>query len=314
MTNRKLLLYDADYLCYKHGPKDTLQEAIDKVDNHLDSIFKFTEANGYILFISEGKYFRHYLAASKRDSDPKYKEGRNYSLPWIKTIKEYLKSQYKAISYYQAEADDAVAYFNKKEFVYYKNGANIHIEQKLDGMLTKNLLGEKFKFEPVETIPVSCDKDINGSMVGRCVNPSKKNKDSKEYESIWITNTKEDVDNFFKFQLIQGDTQDKIISPFPENCAKDNVYNKQISLESILYGYINGMDYETPSRMKKHIDGLGQNEGVYKFGLNYRLLKMLENDEDWMREVGYIPIISDIQTIDNDSINLPKINLELEDL
>ena len=38
----------------------------------------------------------------------------------------------------------------------------------------------------------------------------------------------------------------------------------------------------------EYIKAYGESQGIYNFQQNYRLLHMLESDEDCMREVGYL--------------------------
>jgi hypothetical protein len=49
--------------------------------------------------------------------------------------------------------------------------------------------------------------------------------------------------------------------------------------------------------LNEYIEKHGQSQGVYNFQKNYRLLHMLENDEDFIREVGSIPTFPTIHEV-----------------
>lgn len=100
----KTLLIDGDSICYICS-KGSLEESIDAVDSCLKSIFKATDAEEYIIFLSKGPYFRHVI-------NPEYKGQRKASsLLWLKTLKMYLVEKYHATTPPEIEADDAVAYY-----------------------------------------------------------------------------------------------------------------------------------------------------------------------------------------------------------
>lgn len=107
MTGKGALI-DADSLCYICS-KDTIQESIDNIDSMVKDIINKVNADWFVLFLSEGKYFRH-------DIDENYKAHRPTSSPlrWLRTLKAYLKEKYSAYVFKSAEADDLVAYFKRK--------------------------------------------------------------------------------------------------------------------------------------------------------------------------------------------------------
>jgi hypothetical protein len=41
--------------------------------------------------------------------------------------------------------------------------------------------------------------------------------------------------------------------------------------------------------LSKYLNKYGQSQGIYEFQKNYRLLHMLDCDEDFMREIGKLP-------------------------
>lgn len=260
MENKVLVLIDADSLCYQSS-KETLTESINILDEKVQNIFIQTGATHYTMFISQGKYFRH-------DIDPGYKGNRGkYKTPlkWLKSLKSYLQENYGAISMNKVEADDLVAYYHKNISDY-------------------------------KTIVASADKDVLKSIVGTNFNYSYKLPDKEDISSLikgwWEETTGIDSDKFFSYQMIAGDTSDNIITPFPENCA---LFNQDLRLHEVLAGYIDGLSYRTPSGQEKFKEGFGLVKGVYEFQKNFRLLHLLDCDEDFMREVGELPpVITDI--------------------
>lgn len=95
-------------------------------------------------------------------------------------------------------------------------------------------------------------------------------------------NSEEDKQKFFYYQAIFGDVSDCILTPFPENAAKYYTNNNEnISMIDILNIYINGIDYETPTGLKKYRAGYGDEiEAVSQLYKNITLLKLLETDEE----------------------------------
>lgn len=107
MTGKGALI-DADSLCYICS-KETIQESIDNIDSILVDIINRVNADWFVLFLSEGKYFRHNV-------DKNYKAHRPTTsvLLWTRTLKAYLKEKYSAFAFKYVEADDLVAYFAGK--------------------------------------------------------------------------------------------------------------------------------------------------------------------------------------------------------
>jgi len=171
----KVAIIDADSLCYRHTEKDSLQEAIGKVDNIIQNIIKTTEADFLILIISEGKYFRHCI-------DKAYKSNRKYTLPWIKAIKEYLKITYNASSSSLLEADDVVRYLYESPDIIIDNP---------------------------EKILVATDKDLLKSIPGTHLNYNKKLGDNL-WGNEWVTVSKENAEKYEWTAMISGDTADGI--------------------------------------------------------------------------------------------------------
>lgn len=301
----KLVLIDSDSLCYQSS-KETLVESIDILDEKVQNIFTQTEATHYAMFISQGRYFRHNI-------DPGYKSNRGkYKTPlkWLKTLKSYLQEKYGAISMNMVEADDLIAYYHNTWLYSYKHkdgvwklGLNDPYVIQTPNELTymgQEVINNVSLWDKVEIIVASADKDVLKSIVGRNFNYSYNLPDKMNSSSLikgwWEETTGIAADEFLTYQMIAGDTSDNIITPFPENCA---IHNQSLKLHEVLVGYIDGLSYTTPSGQKKFKEGLGVAKGIYEFQKNYRLLHLLNCDEDFMREVGTLPpnIVSIIQEI-----------------
>jgi len=287
---KKLVLVDADGLVY-HSSKNTLEESINILDEKIQNIFIKTEATHYVFFISKDKYFRHNI-------DPLYKSNRSKyptQLKWIKTLKSYLIENWNAQWMDLMESDDLIAYW-------------------INNDLKENILDDDITY--FDKILVSPDKDLLQSIPGKNFNYTYKLKDDikalvkedvmyqiQEEDVIkgwWIETSIEDSLKWQSFQLISGDAGDNVITPFPENCG---IFNNKLDSHEILHGYIWGMYYETPSGQKKTIDGLGRSKGVYEFQKNYRLLHLLDCNDDFMREIGRLPefpIITEIQKLNEE--------------
>lgn len=109
MKDKQIALIDADSICY-FCSKDTLEESKELVDELIKNILINVNLEKCILFISEGKYFRHSIY-------PQYKEKRKdrpQTLLFLKELKQYLKERYKAYSFSGVEADDLVSYYKNK--------------------------------------------------------------------------------------------------------------------------------------------------------------------------------------------------------
>jgi 5'-3' exonuclease len=108
MEDDNIALIDADSICY-FCSKDTLEESKGLVDELIKTILYNTKVSKCILFISEGKYFRHSIY-------PQYKAGRKPSttLLFLRELKLYLKERYNAYSFSGVEADDLVSYYKQK--------------------------------------------------------------------------------------------------------------------------------------------------------------------------------------------------------
>lgn len=283
MNKKKLLLWDADALCYLGKDTDTLQDILKKVDDKIQEIIDFTDADMYALFISKGKYFRHDLTSSKETKLSTYKAKRGKSnQKYIKVIKEYLISEYGAKYESGVEADDLVVYWNNTDlrYCYHSKEHVCTLEE------SKQYSG--IKIESVETIIVATDKDVLKNTSGKHINPNYLNKDTKQWEITWIETSKEEAWTHFWKQMILGDTTDGISGLKGKGEA---YFNKHVVGKSDIHKY-------STTVMELYIEHYNSvSEAVFEFQKNFRLLKMLSTDEEFLREVGYLPTLDNIQFV-----------------
>ena len=261
-----LVLIDADSLVY-NSSKELLQDSIQNIDDKINNIFEQTGATHYAMFISLGTYFRHRI-------DPAYKAQRKVyptQLLWTRTLKNYLIERWGAIAAKEVEADDLVAYFYNKTFSYDKLQDWLFIK---DG-------NTRLAVENVKVIVATPDKDLLQSLPGEHFNYSYRLADKENPNSLvkgwWVETSESNADEFLRMQVIVGDAGDNVGSLR----GKGPAYWKKISKENIpswgelLQEYI--IHYtDVPT-------------AVFEFQKNYRLLRLLQNDSDFFREVGYIP-------------------------
>lgn len=298
---KNVVLIDADSLCYLGKSDDTLQQIIEKVDYKIQAILDETKANYYCLFISKGKYFRHNLKNESEDTGS-YKANRKYdSQPYKNVIKAYLEARWKAVSYPMVEADDIIAWIMNKELKFLET---IYTDGKhwgtFDSSFTNFIIPldlSQAEGYPVNVILAAIDKDLLQSIPGKHLNYNKK-LGVDEWGMEWVETTKDDAVKFKKMQMFVGDASDGIVG-IPGKGIKywENVVLKDgtvPTMDTILVAY--AANYNT----------VGQ--AIYEFQKNYRLLHLLDCDEDYLREVGYIPTLPEFQKVER--VEEPEIKTE----
>lgn len=275
-----LAIIDVDSICYLGGKDDSLQQILEKVDYKIQEILTETKADYYVLLVSKGKYFRHEISKSKEAPEGSYKANRTYTAqPWVKTIKEYLIVKYKAVLYPNLEADDVVAWLMNKP-IYWAKFTNPHSDS--FWMISDKKEGAD-EFEEINKILVAKDKDLLYSIPGRHLNFSKK-LGPEEWGMEWVETSEADASNFVKSQMIIGDASDGISGLY----RKGESYWKKISAEVVpSWGEI----------LQLYIVDYGESKGIFEFQKNFRLLHMLNTDEDMLREVGYIPTLPEFTKV-----------------
>ncbi len=259
MDNKKVLaIIDGDSLAF-HSVRETLHESLHAMEEKVENIFSKTKATHYMLFISGGKYFRHSIYDGYKEKRKLYKVAN-----WVKTLKGYLQENYGAVFMPKVEADDLCCYFY-------------------------NLEKEAFNWD--ERVLCSPDKDLltnipsNQSDRGH-FNYSYKLEDREDPDSLikgwWIKVDEDTALLSFWSSLIIGDTADNVPG-IPRRGPKycDTVFDSMLeekTPESLLGEVIS-----------EFVIHFGVSQGIYEFQKHYRVLHLLENDEDFLREVETTP-------------------------
>ena len=166
----KVALIDADSLLYYEMGKDTLEEAIEGIDNRIKTILEETGADLYAGFLTEGKCFRYKIARSRP-----YKYNRKLSTkpPIFYALKEYIKQQWKFKGILGLEADDCVSIYS-------------------------NVISDTKTYSYVVCSP---DKDVLRQVPGKHFNYQKME---------WVNTSEEDANKFLWMQTLMGDSTDGI--------------------------------------------------------------------------------------------------------
>lgn len=282
MDKKNLIIFDSDSLAFIGSKDDTLQQVIEKVDYKIAEVLKETDADYYVLLLSQGKYFRHDISKSLEAPRGTYKANRAYGTQiWVNAIKEYLKAQYGAVWYPKLEADDIAAWLMASEILYGKV-SSIPEDTRYELCLGVYPKGHP-NTQKVNKILVAKDKDLLYSIPGKHLNFSCK-LDKDTWGMKWVETGESEAASFVKSQMIIGDASDGI----PGLHRKGKVYWDKISKEIIpSWGEI----------LTLYQVDYGENKGIYEFQKNYRMLKMLTEDEEYLREVGYIPELPVFQQV-----------------
>ena len=270
----KLAIVDADGLLY-HSLKETLEESIVTLNEKIQNIFIKTECTHFVMFISQGNYFRHNIY-------PDYKKSRvnRVENKWFRTLKQYLIAEYNAQWMDKIESDDLVTYWANKDIC--TSGDTFETREMLESALElcKNDGFPEFTFDSVEKVICSPDKDILQSVVGKHFNYSYRLADKLDPNSLikgwWVETKDSDARGFKRGQLIIGDPADGVLG-IPRKGEK--YWEKMCLGGNILPTHI----------LAEYIEHYGETQGIFEFQKNYRLLHMLDCDEDFIREVGVLP-------------------------
>lgn len=284
--NKVLLLIDGDSLIF-HSLRETINESLLSLDEKIQNIFDKTGGTHYVIFISQGKYFRHNIDSNYKLSREKYRDKPK----WVKTLKGYLIENWNAQWMDGVEADDLVAYWMNKELVWGEWLSGNTLLDKYNFSLKEYIPSGNY-FEKIEKIICSPDKDLLQSIPVKHFNYSYKLENKDDPNSVikgwWVETTQEDVTNFYGKQLLMGDSADGIpaLNRIGEARAAKILENWQDGmLETfILDYYIEYYKGDVP-------------KAIFEFQKTYRLLHMLDCDEDFMREVGVLPPFPNIYEI-----------------
>jgi len=280
----QIALIDADGLLYQSS-KDSIEESINIINEKINNIILKTECDYYALFLSSKKTFRH-------DIYPEYKKNRSKyptKLLWIKTLRAYLIEKYNAFTMDNVEADDLVAYFHHSGLcVVGNNDIGMHIDT------IPNIQGvemEDIKYEVIETILCSPDKDLLNSFVGKHFNYTYQLKDKSDINPLvkgwWVETDINEGVKFIWHQMLMGDAADNIsaLSRVGKETAKK-------WLDTV---HLNDCPEEVLSRYIAHYRDIPK--AIFEYQKNYRLLYLLRNNEDFMREVESIPLLPEFNKV-----------------
>lgn len=105
LSDRKVCLIDADSLLYFEMGKDTLEEAIEGLNERVLSILETCDTDSYLGYLTEGKCFRY-------DIYPEYKARRKLSVKneIFFQLRDYSIETLKFRSVKKLEADDVVSF------------------------------------------------------------------------------------------------------------------------------------------------------------------------------------------------------------
>lgn len=276
----KLAIIDGDALTY-HSSKDSIHESIEIIDEKIQNIFIQTGATHYVLFISNSPYFRHQISSEYKSNRNKYK----IPLKWLKTLKKYLVEQWGAQSMDLVESDDLCAYWMNKDLCIADDGKieprEVFVDA-LDYCAVENL--PQFEFESMEKVLCAVDKDLLQSIPGKHFNYTYKLEDKAKPEDVikgwWVETTNEDAYiNFWK-SVVCGDATDNI---------KGIEGSGKVAFERMhTFSLEENLDLEDII-LDEYKNRYGKFQGIYEFQKNYRLLHLLDCDEDFIREVGEVP-------------------------
>ncbi len=295
--NKTLAIIDIDGLFYQSS-KETLEESISNFGEKLNNIFEQTKATHYVAFCSFSPYFRHEIDKEYKQHRKKYKS----PLKWIKTLKSYAIEKYGVQWMKNVEADDLCAYWMNKELSIAIDDGKIEpkevFDETLDYCVEQKL--DLFKFEPMEVILCTPDKDLLQSIPGKHFNytyklkdeikelvrenPSYETKEEDVIKGFWVETTDDESEDFQKMQLLVGDSSDNI-----KGVEKKGIkyWEKMVKNNENLYTKI----------LSEYFLKYGISQGIYNFQKNFRLLHLLQTDEDFFREIGHLPEMPEIYKI-----------------
>lgn len=276
----KLALIDADSLLYQSS-KEYLEESIKIIDEKIQNILIKTDCDYYCLFLSSKTTFRHTIYPEYKANRRKYKS----PLKWVKVLREYIIEKYKACSMLNVEADDLVAY-------YYINPVYITKHEMIKGFYLEKNKFDGIEYNKLDPIICSPDKDLLNNFAGNHFNYSyyleEDNKPETLVEGYWDKSFFQNSNKFLLQQLVVGDAADNVkgIEGKGIKFWEDIQGTSEITVD----GSICELDV-----LLLYIKKYGESQGIFEFQKNYRVLYILRTDEDFIREVGTLPIEPDFQ-------------------
>lgn len=272
----KLAIIDGDALIYMSS-RETLQESLLVIDEKINNMLEKTGATHYVMFVSNTPYFRHEISSDYKLSRTKYTS----SLLWLKTLKKYLVEGWNAQSMRRVEADDLCSYWMANPIVITSDGEFMHNKVEVPG-----------KMSYVEKVLCAVDKDLLQSIQGKHFNFTYKLEDKTNPDSVikgwWVeTSDSEVYINFWK-SMVCGDATDGIKGI---EGSGESAFKKMLSACDDGVFPVEGLVFSA------YKTKYGEAQGIFEFQKNYRLLRMLESDNDFVREIGSTPAFPNITEI-----------------
>ena len=282
---QKISIIDLDSMLYHSHRENSLEESIQIFADKFQNCLQQTECTHYMGFVGYGKTFRNKICEN-------YKSNRanNKKLKWLKALKEWAIEEYGLNICKDYESDDAVAYWMNKDLCIADDGKieprEVFVDA-LDYCAIENL--PQFEFESMEKVLCAVDKDLLQSIPGKHFNYTYKLEDKDNPNSVikgWWVETKDD-NLFFAKQLLMGDNSDGVfaLNGIGIKRAEKILENwNNGNLESFLLDYY--IDYYKDT-----------SKAIFEYQKNYRLLHLLSTDEDFEREIGQLPELSEIREV-----------------
>lgn len=283
----KLSLIDIDSMFYHSIGRDTLEECMESFKDKLQNCLEKTECTHWIGFTSKGKTFRNQIfdgyKANRKQAPPKY----------LYALKEWAIAEYNLNVSIGYEADDAVAYFMNQDICINEEGTHFETRESWESVncILDETNEEHVKYESVEKIMCAVDKDLLLNIPGKHFNYTYKLEEKDNPNSVikgwWVETSKDDsYINFWK-SMVCGDTSDGI----------KGIEGKGIKyFEKVFKDRLQPINYDLIT-LDMYQENYGKSQGIYEFQKNYRLLHMLNCNEDFLREVDEIPQIPEINKV-----------------
>ena len=291
----KLSIIDIDSMFYHSSGRDSLEECMMVFREKLQNCLSKTECSHWAGFTSRGKTFRHSVfngyKANRTQPPPKY----------LSALKEWAITEFNLNTHSGVESDDLCAYWMNQDLCIDGDSERIETRNMFESalMLCKEDGFPEFTFNSIEKVLCAVDKDLLQSIPGKNYNYTYKLEEKGNINSLvkgWFIETSiEDSINFRGKQLLMGDSTDGINGLSGIGEAKANKILKNWidgNIETFILNYY--IDY-----YKGDVS-----TAIFEFQKNYRLLHMLNCDQDFIREVGSIPLLQGIQEVPKKPVSI----------
>ena len=187
------------------------------------------------------------------------------------------------------ESDDLCAYWMNKDLCIADDGKieprEVFVDA-LDYYAVENL--PRFEFESMEKVLCAVDKDLLQSIPGKHFNYTYKLGGKYNPNSVikgwWVETSEAESDDFKRMQVVVGDVTDGVSVLKGKGIKFYEKISKEIKPS---YGEL----------LQLYCVEYGQAQGIFEFQKNYRLLHLLNTDEDFEREIGQLPELPEIREV-----------------